>query len=148
MSRSWTVPGRAWHPYRAVAAPTARRRAAPPLPTRLGFPAAKLSAMATAAPWVFVVISFINGALLLLTLGIGLTAFVHCLLQRADAFPAIGTLSKPIWLALIGVTFLLSWLLAAGGVSLFSLIAAGVSLVYLLDVRPALRDVTDGRGPW
>jgi hypothetical protein len=104
--------------------------------------------MAVAAPWVFVVEAFINWALLLFTLAIGLTAFVHCLTQRADAFPAIGTLSKPAWLGLIGVTFLLALLLTAGGVSLFSLVAAGVALVYLLDVRPALRDVTDGRGPW
>ncbi|MBX6722724.1 MAG: DUF2516 family protein [Dactylosporangium sp.] len=109
--------------------------------------------MAVAAPWVFLVEALINWALLLFTLAIGLTAFVHCLAQRADAFPAIGTLSKPAWLGLIGVTFLLALLLSiggglAGGASLFTLVAAGVALVYLLDVRPALRDATDGRGSW
>lgn len=104
--------------------------------------------MATAAPWVYDVTAYINWAILLLTLVLAFGAFVHCLLQRADAFPAIGTLSKPAWLGLIGVTFLLALLLQSGGVGLFSLIAAGVALVYLLDVRPALRDVSDGRGPW
>lgn len=106
--------------------------------------------MATAATsWVFYVTGFIDWALLLLSLVLSLAAFINCLMQRADAFPAIGTLSKPAWLGLIGVTLLLALLLQyGGGLGLFSLIAAGVALVYLLDVRPALRDVSGGRGPW
>lgn len=106
--------------------------------------------MATAASgvWVFAATGWIDWALVGITLVIGVAAFVHCLMQRADAFPAIGTLSKVAWLLLIGVTFLLALLLRAGGLGLFSLIAAGVALVYLLDVRPALRDVSGGRGPW
>jgi len=98
--------------------------------------------------WYGYVIGAINLLLLLITLALALGAFIHCLIQRADAFPAIGTLSKPAWLGLIGVSLVLSLLFNAGGVSLFALIAAGVALVYLLDVRPALRDVADGRGPW
>lgn len=105
--------------------------------------------MATATSWVFYVTGFMDWLLLLLTLVISFGAFINCLLQRADAFPAIGTLSKPAWLGLIGVTFILALLLQyGGGLGLFSLVAAGVALVYLLDVRPALRDVSDGRGPW
>lgn len=105
--------------------------------------------MAIAATiWVGYVIGTINLVILVLTLALGLTAFIHCLTQRADSFPAIGTLPKPGWLALIGVSLLLALLFRAGGVGLFGLIAAGIALVYLLDVRPALRDVADGRGSW
>ncbi|HET6213220.1 MAG TPA: DUF2516 family protein [Micromonosporaceae bacterium] len=101
-----------------------------------------------ASVWVDDVISWINQVIFLLTLVIGITAFIHCLLQRADAFPAIGTLSKAAWLGLIGATTMLALLLSLGRLGLFSLIAAGVALVYLLDVRPGLRDVADGRGSW
>jgi hypothetical protein len=31
---------------------------------------------------------------------------------------------------------------------LFGLIAITVAAVYLLDIRPALRDAIDGHGPW
>lgn len=105
--------------------------------------------MAIAATiWVGDVVFGINLLILLVTLALSLAAFIHCLTQRADAFPAIGTLSKPAWLGLIGVSLILSLLFRAGNIGLFALIAAGVALVYLLDVRPALRDVSDGRGPW
>jgi hypothetical protein len=105
--------------------------------------------MAIAATiWVGQVVWGINLLILLVTLALSLAAFIHCLTQRADAFPAIGTLSKPAWLGLIGVSLILSLLFRAGSVGLFALIAAGVALVYLLDVRPALRDASDGRGPW
>jgi hypothetical protein len=106
--------------------------------------------MAVAAATLFYddVIFGLNWAIFVFTMAVTLGAFIHCLLQRADAFPAIGTLSKPAWLGLIGITGFLGFLLSYGGLGIFSMIAAGVAAVYLLDVRPALRDVTDGRGPW
>jgi len=102
------------------------------------------------AVWYDNVIGGIDLLLLLLAVGLAIGAFIHCLVQRADAFPAIGTLSKPAWLGLILVSLLLTLLfrVAGSGVSLFALITTGVALVYLLDVRPALRDVADGRGSW
>lgn len=107
-------------------------------------------ATVAATSWVFYVTALIDLLLLLVALALSLGAFINCLLQRADAFPAIGTLSKSAWLALIGVTFVLALLLSygGGGLGLFSLIALAVALVYLLDVRPAVRDVSGGRGPW
>ncbi len=35
-------------------------------------------------------------------------AFVNCLTQRADAFPVVGSLSKPGWLAILGGSVLLT----------------------------------------
>ena len=86
----------------------------------------------------------------LLALVLGLTAFIHCLTQRADAFPAIGTLPKPAWLAIIGIFTLLGYpgLGLGGTISLFGLVGIAASLIYLLDVRVGLRDIADGKGMW
>jgi hypothetical protein len=77
---------------------------------------------------------------------IELFAFINCATQRADAYSAVGSLSKGGWLALTGGALLFTLLL--GFVSPIGIIAVAASLVYLLDMRPALKDATDGRGPW
>lgn len=94
---------------------------------------------------------FIDLAVWIFCLVIGAAAILHCLVQRADAFPAIGTMSKTIWLALTGGGELLTAVaptLRMGYLSLFLLISAGIFAVYLLDIRPALRDAVDGHGSW
>jgi hypothetical protein len=78
---------------------------------------------------------------------LGAVAFVHCITQRSDAFPAIGTLPKGGWLAILGVTLLLT-LLTQGGYLLFPMIGIAAAMVYLLDVRVGLRDLSDGKGLW
>jgi hypothetical protein len=76
-------------------------------------------------------------------------AFVHCVTQRSDAFPAIGTIPKGAWLAILGVCLLLTLTGFGGGViSIFGLIGIAAALIYLLDVRAGLRDMTDGKGFW
>ena len=76
-------------------------------------------------------------------------AFVHCLTQRSDAFPAIGTLPKGAWLAILGVCLLLTLTAVGGGVlGIFGLIGIAAGLIYMLDVRAGLRDLTDGKGFW
>ncbi|WP_433613079.1 DUF2516 family protein [Dactylosporangium sp. CA-139114] len=94
---------------------------------------------------------YIRVAVWIFCLVLGAAAFLHCVVQRPDAFPAIGTMSKSIWLALIGGGELLTALspsLGLGHLGIFSLIAAGIFAVYLLDIRPALRDAVDGHGSW
>jgi hypothetical protein len=82
----------------------------------------------------------------LVILVVELFAFVNCATQRADAFSAVGSISKGGWLALTGGALLFTLLL--GFFSLFGMIAVAAALVYLLDIRPALRDAVDGHGPW
>ena len=98
------------------------------------------------------IVQAINMALWIFCLIVEAAALLHCLVQRAEAFPAIGTLSKPIWLGLIGgglfLTAIGPYLLLLGPLSIFSLIAIGIAALYLLDVRPALRDAVDGHGSW
>jgi len=78
-----------------------------------------------------------------------MTAFVSCLTQRPDAFAAISTLPKGMWLALLGGSMLVSLLLASfNPVSIFGAIALCAALVYLVDIRPALRDAVNGTGSW
>lgn len=92
------------------------------------------------------VVQRINELIALFTLILGLVAFIHCATQRSDAFPAIGTLQKPAWLAIIGVSTIMAML--TFNILLFSLIAIGAATLYLLDIRPGLRDITNGRGSW
>jgi Protein of unknown function (DUF2516) len=109
----------------------------------------KLAGMAVAAPIFFDDVTwYINLALFFFTLVIEGVAFVHCLTQRSDAFPAIGTLPKGAWLGIIGITLLLTVLFLRPGINLFGLIGITAAAIYLLDVRIGLRDVADGHGPW
>lgn len=73
-------------------------------------------------------------------------AFVHCVTQRGDGFQAIGTLPKGAWLAILAVCMVLTLLL--GPIGIFGLIGVAAALIYLLDVRPGLRDLSDGKGFW
>lgn len=93
--------------------------------------------------WVDPIITTISGAIFVVSLVVDVWAFIHCATQRSDAFDAVGTMAKNRWLLLIGGTLVLSFLLAFLSL-LFSLIALAASLVYLLDVRPAIRDVING----
>lgn len=96
--------------------------------------------------WYLDVLTAIGILLTLFTLVLGVGAFIHCATQRADAFAAIGTLQKPAWLAIIGAATVMS--LFTPSFLLFQLIAITAAALYLLDVRPGLRDATNGNGPW
>ena len=91
---------------------------------------------------------YVDWLLFLVGVVLGITAFVHALTQRADGFAAIGTLPKPAWLAIIGICTLLGLPYLFGTLSVFGLIGIAAALIYLLDVRPALRDAVDGHGSW
>jgi Protein of unknown function (DUF2516) len=70
-------------------------------------------------------------------------AIADCATRKTAAFPAVGKLTKPAWLAILVVAgFLGSYLSPPLG--LFSLISAVASAVYLADVRPAVREISGG----
>ena len=85
--------------------------------------------------------------LLIFSLVIQAVALIHCLTQRGDGFQSIGTLPKGAWAAILAVCIVLT-LLVSGAIGIFSLIGIGAALIYLLDVRPGLKDLTDGKGFW
>jgi hypothetical protein len=69
---------------------------------------------------------------------VGVYAFVHAAMQRPDAYTATGKLTKPVWLAILGVSLLLELLMRdAFGAA----IAACATGVYLVDVRPKLLEI-------
>lgn len=77
-------------------------------------------------------------ALVVLVFVVGVYAFVHAAVQRPDAYTATGKLTKPVWLAILGVSLLLELLLRdAFGAA----IAACATGVYLVDVRPKLLEI-------
>lgn len=69
---------------------------------------------------------------------VGVYAFVHAARQRPDAYTATGKLTKPVWLAIIGVGLLLELLMRDAFGAAISACATGV---YLVDVRPKLLEI-------
>ena len=95
------------------------------------------------------VANLISIVVLIVSLIVQAIALIHCVTQRGDGFQAIGTLPKGAWLAILAVCFVLTFLGVGGGATgIFGLIGVAAALIYLLDVRPGLRDLTDGKGFW
>lgn len=111
----------------------------------------KLVPMVSAAAPIFVydIEFYLTLAILVVMLVIEIVAFVNCITQRADAFPVVGSLSKATWLAILGGSTLLSVLCIQFGSSVYlAFLLVTPALIYLLDVRPALRDAINGTGSW
>lgn len=104
--------------------------------------------MAYSAPIFYTtVIGIINLVLFILSLIVQGVALVHCLTQRGDGFAAIGTLPKGAWAVILGFCILLTVVLQSP-IGIFALIGVAAAAIYLLDVRPGLRDLSDGKGFW
>jgi hypothetical protein len=71
-----------------------------------------------------------------------LWAFVDALVRPAPAYVAAGKLTKPAWAAITGIAALIAWWL--GPMSFLGLPAVVAGIVYLVDVRPALRGLRRG----
>ncbi|AGL21251.1 DUF2516 family protein [Actinoplanes sp. N902-109] len=89
---------------------------------------------------------YINVLVVIGSMVVQAVAFIHCVTQRGDGFQAIGTLPKGAWLAILAVCMVLT--LLGGATGIFGLIGVAAALIYLLDVRPGLRDLSDGKGFW
>jgi len=81
----------------------------------------------------------------LVTLALGVFNFVDAAIRPSEAFVAAGKLTKPGWLAIIGIATVVLFLFRL--ISILGIPALVALLVYLVDVRPALRGVTGGRPP-
>jgi hypothetical protein len=84
-------------------------------------------------------------------------AFIDAIIRPAPAFAAAGKQTKPIWLIILGVAFVLGLYTAAyGGVTqILAVVAFVAAAVYLVDVRPKVREFKRGSstrngpyGPW
>jgi hypothetical protein len=84
-------------------------------------------------------------------------AFIDAIIRPAQAFRAVGKLSKPIWLIILGVAFVLGLYAAAyGGITgILSVAAFVAAAIYLADMRPKVKEFSRGSrnnsgpyGPW
>jgi len=73
-------------------------------------------------------------------------ALVDCLTRPANAFEAAGKLTKPAWLAITAIALGLG--LLSNPLGLFGLAAIVASIVYLVDVRPAVKEIKGGGNRW
>jgi len=79
---------------------------------------------------------------LIALLGLKVFALVDAAIRREDAYRATSKQSKPFWLIILAVAVALDVFL---GSLMFSLIGLVAAIVYLVDVRPAVRSVTPPR---
>lgn len=76
--------------------------------------------------------------------GLKLWALIDASVRPAEAYPAAGKLTKLAWVAILAAALVLGGFNALG---LFGLVGAVAAIVYLVDVRPAVRELRPG-GPW
>jgi len=94
---------------------------------------------------VFTIQSYIGLALSVAALALEVYAFVSAARTRAAAFPAVGRLTKNVWLLILGVATLLTFYSLSSPTSLLSLLGAAAAIYFLVDVRPKVRDIAPDR---
>ncbi|GGV03187.1 membrane protein [Kitasatospora herbaricolor] len=80
-------------------------------------------------------------------LGFKLAALLDAASRREDAYRAADKKTKPFWLIILGIAFGFDLLFGAN--FLYSFLTLGglvAAIVYMVDVRPAIKQLTDGRG--
>jgi Protein of unknown function (DUF2516) len=82
----------------------------------------------------------------LIELAVKAFAFIDCCIRPSRAFEAAGKQTKMLWLIITGASALWN-LLSPSLVSIINVAGLIASIVYLVDVRPAVRGVGGGRGP-
>ena len=75
-------------------------------------------------------------------------AFIDALRRPAPAFTAAGKQTKPIWLIILGVAVAIGLYAAAygGAIGFLSVAAFVAASIYLVDVRPKVKEFHKGRG--
>ncbi|MEU8775141.1 DUF2516 family protein [Streptomyces sp. NPDC048606] len=87
---------------------------------------------------------FNNGVLPLLgyaMLVLAVVAFVMAVMAREDAFRAADKQTKTFWLVILGITVVVDFFLGMLFLQIAGLVA---TIVFLVDVRPALKQVSGG----
>jgi hypothetical protein len=90
---------------------------------------------------VFAIQGVVMTAITLAIFALQAWAFVDAVSHRAEAFPAADKLTKPAWLIILGIA-LAAHMLIWNPMSILNLIGTVAALVYLVDARPALRQLT------
>jgi Protein of unknown function (DUF2516) len=91
---------------------------------------------------VFAVEGWISIAILVVLIAVKAFAFVSSLMFSGEAYSAGDKLSKPAWVAILGLGLAAQLLMAGSPLSLIHLAFTIAAFVYLADVRPALSGLT------
>lgn len=79
-------------------------------------------------------------------LALGAWAVVDALMRPAEGYVAVGKLTKPAWLGITIIATLVTFYFSP--ISFLGLPAVIGIIVYLVDVRPALRALQQGNNNW
>lgn len=80
---------------------------------------------------------------ILVALAVKAFAFVNALMWPGEAYPAANKLTKPAWLAILGLGLAAQLLLIrAHPINPIHLIASIAAIVFIVDVRPAISELT------
>ena len=79
-------------------------------------------------------------------IAMGVWALIDAATRRADAFPAAGRQTKPIWLGILGAGVVCQWIFPAlfGPIAMLGLAGIVAAIVYLVDVRRRVIEVSRG----
>jgi len=92
---------------------------------------------------IFLIEGWIILAVIMIALAVKAFAFVNALMWPAEAYSAANKLTKPGWLAILGVGLAAQILLInAHPLNPIHLIASIAAIVFLVDVRPAVSGLT------
>ncbi|MER6918543.1 DUF2516 family protein [Streptomyces spiralis] len=84
------------------------------------------------------------GILKILLMALAAFGLVDAAIRREDAFRAADKQNKVFWLIILGLALVVSYLFSI--FMFLPVIGAIASIVYIVDVRPALKQVSGGRG--
>ncbi|MER6692660.1 DUF2516 family protein [Streptomyces minutiscleroticus] len=82
------------------------------------------------------------GLLKIVLMGLAAFGLVDALFRREDAFRAADKQSKPFWTIILALALIVSYLFSI--LSFLPVIGVIASIVYIVDVRPALRSLPGG----
>ena len=92
----------------------------------------------------------VQGAVLLVlgVASLALTGFavLDAVRQPTNLFPAVGRQTKVFWVAILAVAFLVSIVFVFNALSFLNVIGVVAAGIYLADVRPKIKQISDGRG--
>jgi hypothetical protein len=80
----------------------------------------------------------------LVTLLLKAFCLIDAATRRAEAFTAAGKQTKLFWLIILGIAALWNLIVDLNPIGLVNIIGIIAALVYFLDVRPAVREVSGG----
>ena len=87
-------------------------------------------------------------ALQLALFGLVIWGLIDATIRPAPAFVAAGKLTKPIWLGILAVALVLCFFQLTSIFGILGIVVAVAAIVYLVDVRPAVREMRPGNGPY